>query len=292
MNFPKSEVIDMRVSLSIAFLALAAGRLPAAEPTFDYDRQAPLRVRDTAIALRDIAYVDAAGRTAEATLVAPRAPGRHPAVLFVHWYDPHEPTSSRTQFLPDALRLARQGVVSLLVDTAWSDPKWFMARDPAQDLALSFAQVRNLRRALDLLESLPEVDKARLHYVGHDFGAMYGTMMASVDPRPRSYVFIAGTQAFSEWFLLGRKADAETRRKVEETFRPYDPVRLVARLSPSPVLFQFASKDPYVSKEAADALVAAAGEPKEVRFYDCGHGMDAAAMDDRVAWLVSTIGPS
>jgi dienelactone hydrolase len=274
--------------MTATLLCAARVAIPA-EPSFEYDRSAPLGLRDSAVALRDVEYVDAAGKTAAATLVSPRTPGRHPAVLFVHWYDPHEPTSSRVQFLPDAMRLARQGVVSLLVDTLWTDPQWFNARDPGQDLPHLVVQVKNLRRALDLLSSLPDVDPQRLHYVGHDFGAMYGTVLASADRRLRSFVFIAGTKAFADWFLLGRKPDPALRQSVEDAFRLLDPLRTVAAVAPAPILFQFATKDPYVPKEAADALVAAAKDPKEVKIYEAGHGMNFAALEDRVGWLLAVV---
>jgi dienelactone hydrolase len=269
-------------------VVVLAGPAAAADSPFDYP-PAPVDIRDTQVTLRDISYQDAAGRPAEATVVGPRTPGRHPAVLFVHWYEPHDPSSGRTQFVPDAMRLARKGVVSLLVDTLWSDPQWFGKRDVAEDLPHSIEQVKSLRRALDVLAAMPEVDPKRLHYVGHDFGAMYGALLSSVDRRPQSWVFIAGTKAWADWFLLGRKPDPEAKRKVEETFRPYDPERTVGRMAPAPVLFQFGTKDPYVPREAAEALVAAAGDPKDARFYDCGHGMNMAALEDRVAWLLKVI---
>jgi dienelactone hydrolase len=271
----------------LAALALA-GPVAAADSPFDYAK-APVDLGDTSVTLRDVSYTDATGRAAEATVVGPRTPGKHPAVLFVHWYEPHDPSSGRTQFVPDAMRLARKGVVSLLVDTLWSDPQWFGTRDVAQDLPHSIEQVKNLRRALDVLAAMPEVDPKRLHYVGHDFGAMYGALLASVDRRPQSWVFIAGTKAWADWFLLGRKPDPETKRRVEETFRAYDPERTVGSMAPSPVLFQFGNKDPYVPREAADALVAGARDPKDARFYECGHGMNMAAMEERVAWLLKVI---
>src|SRR5262249_5871313 len=202
---------------------------------------------------------------------APNGAGRHPAVLFVHWYGEPFQTSNRTQFLPDALELARNGVVSVLVDAMWSAPRWFATRKPAEDFAASVAQVKELRRALDLLSSLPGVDGGPVAYVGHDFGAMYGALLAAADPRPKALVFIAGTTTFSNWFLLGRKLDVAARRQVEEELAPLDPVRHIGKVGAASVLFQFARKDEYVTKEEAEDLVTAAREPKTAQFYDCGH---------------------
>ena len=56
------------------------------------------------------------------------------------------------------------------------------------------------------------------------------------------------------------------------------------------MLLQFATKDPYVTADAARALIDAVKAPKESKFYDCGHEMNREAMDDRVAWLVRSLG--
>ena len=52
--------------------------------------------------------------------------------------------------------------------------------------------MKDLRRALDVLLAQPGVDPKRIAYVGHDFGAMYGAVLAGVDRR------------VSVWALAGR----------------------------------------------------------------------------------------
>ena len=119
-----------RLTLTLALVVV--GRTLAAEtPSFEYDRSRPLGVAPAEVSLRNITYANASGERAEATLVAPARPGRHAGVLFAHWYGEPAQCSNRSQFLSEALQLARQGVVSLLVDTLWSDPKWFYTRDPS-----------------------------------------------------------------------------------------------------------------------------------------------------------------
>lgn len=51
----------------------------------------------------------------EVYLVEPMAGGRCAAVLFLHWFDTQAPDGNRTQFLDEAVALAREhGVVSIL----------------------------------------------------------------------------------------------------------------------------------------------------------------------------------
>jgi dienelactone hydrolase len=278
---------------TVCCLASLLAPVPAASqgasPASGAMTRAALGIAPADVTLRNLTYLDASDRRVEATFVEPAGAGPHPAVLFVHWLEPHNPSNGRTEFLPDALVLARQGVASLLVDTPWSNPVWFNTRDPKEDMAMSQLLLKNLRRALDVLVALEKVDATRLAYVGHDFGAMYGVTLASLDKRPTAWVYIAGTDRYAEWFTLGRKLEASQRAQVFAAFKAMDPVEQVGAIAPSPILFQFADKDPFVTRQAADALVAAAKSPKDVKFYDCGHEMNRKAMDDRIAWLVTRL---
>jgi predicted esterase len=210
-------------------------------------------------------------------------------VLFVHWYGPEHTNSNRTQYVPDALALARRGIVSLLVDTPWSEPTWFGRRDPARDAEFSALMVRRLRRALDVLASADSVDPSRLALAGHDFGAMYGSIVAGLEPRLTALVFTAGTAKFADWWILGRKLDADARAAVYAEHAPFDPIGHLAKIK-APTLLQFATKDPFVSQESARSLIEAAAGPKESRFYETGHEMSHEAMVDRVAWLATAMG--
>jgi fermentation-respiration switch protein FrsA (DUF1100 family) len=267
----------------------AAQTVRPAPPDFKYDRSRPPVLTDQDVAVREVSYVDVDGRPTEATLIGPRAPGRYPGILFVHWYGPEHTNSNRTQYVPDALALAKRGIVSLLVDTPWSEPTWFVKRDPSQDAEFSTTMVKRLRRALDVLASAESVDSGKLALVGHDFGAMYGSITAALDPRVTAFVFTAGTAKFADWWILGRKLEGDARARVYAEHAAFDPVVHIARVK-APTLLQFATKDPYVSKEAAQSLIDAAAGPKESKFYEAGHEMSHDAMVDRIAWLAKTLG--
>jgi len=266
---------------------------------FAYDRTRPFNVTVTgtdsrgAAVVTDLAYDRLTPGRRGAYLVTPAAPfkTRKPGVLFVHWYEPPNPTSSRKEFLDDAIALAADGVTSLLVDTMWSDPAWFESRDPGSDFGHSIEQVKELRRALDLLASRPGVDGSRLVYVGHDFGAMYGALAAGVEAsRLKAFVFMAGTRSFSDWFLLWPKRDEAAKQAIIARLAPLDPVRHLPLAGGVPILFQFATRDRFVTRAAAEALVASARGPHEVTWYDAEHALNAEATRDRVAWLRRVIG--
>ena len=275
--------------------ALAIGVPTGFQVSFDYDRALPPDIQETArrqqggAGVRDVTYATLDGRRNAATIVEPAtASGRRGAVLFVHWYGPPRPTSNRTQFIPDAVELAKSGVVSLLIDTPWSIPEYFKLRKREDDYARSVQQVKDLRRALDVLLSLPNVDPARVAFVGHDFGAMYGALAAAGDPRVKAFVFMAGAPSFSDWFLYGPPLPPDARQKFIDELAPLDPVRYLPKLQ-APVLLQFANHDEHVARARADLVIASAREPKEVRFYETGHELNADATRDRLAWLAARL---
>ena len=280
MDWPKLE------SLSIMKLVFALALL-----LFDYNRKLPLDVRESGaqqkdgVAVRDITFANLEGGRTAAYLVAPPGKGKFSGVLFVHWYEPASKDSNRTQFLEEALALAKKGTMSLLIETMWSDPKWFETRKPTEDFDNTVKQVKALRRALDVLLAQAGVDPKRLAYVGHDFGAMFGAVLAGVDHRPRAFALQAGTTSFSDWYLLGSPLKGEERQKFIEQMAPLDPSRYIGAAAPAAVLLQFGRSDHYVPEARATEFFASANEPKKILWYDAGHGLIERARQDRLEWL-------
>ena len=213
------------------------------------------------------------------------------AILFIHWYEPDAQDSNRTQFVEEAAEFARRGALCLCVETLWSDPDFFIKRTQADDLQNSMEEVVNLRRFMDFLMSQPGADPGRFALVGHDFGAMYGALAGALDGRPSHYVLMAGTPRFSDWYLYAPKLDEEARQIVIRGMGPFDPITHIARLSPAPVFFQFAEDDHHVPLDRAGEFFDAAKDPKEMKVYRAGHGLNAEAIMDRRAWLKEHLGP-
>ena len=212
------------------------------------------------------------------------------AILYVHWYESESITSHRTQFEEEAKELARLGAVCLSIETLWSDRDFFLKRTQKEDMQNSLEEVVNIRRALDLLVSQPNVDAKRLAYVGHDFGGMYGVLAGSLDQRPTHYVVMASTPRFPDWYLYLPKLEGEARETFIQQMTEIDPITHVPNLSPASVLFQFATDDFHVPKERAEEFFAAAKEPREIKWYEAQHGLNEAATEDRKAWLKQSLG--
>lgn len=265
------------------------GTAASPAPDFGYDGSLAPAVetgtvtRSGFIETRDVMFVSA-GQRIGASLVRPIDGARHAGILFVHWLgDPK--TTNRSEFMPDALELAKHGTTSLLVDAMWAQPNWFDTRTTSGDYAASIAQVVALRRALDVLALQADVDPVRIAYVGHDFGAMYGALVAGVDTRPRIFVFMTPTVTFWEWYLLGvRPSD---KYAYIEQMRVLDTVAYLPRATMRATLLQFGKRDSYVPQAAAQEFSAAVPAcDKTVKTYDADHDLAiAAARTDRLTWL-------
>ena len=266
---------------------------------FAYDKNAPLDIQDAGtetrgdVVIRDITFSSpGTEQPISAYLVAPAASGTdYAGVLYVHWYEPKAATSNRTQFVDEAVKMAEKGTVSLLVSTLWSDPKWFNVRKQDGDYQDAVNQVIALRRALDVLLAQPGVNPKRIAYVGHDFGAMYGSVMAAAENRVQSYVLIAGTPRFYDWFVFNNALAGDALTAYQVKIGSIDPMAMISTVKGAGFFFQFGEDDGYVPRETAVEFYMAAPEPKRIATYTSGHDMEHDIIQmDRMAWLTERLG--
>lgn len=224
-----------------------------------------------------------------AELFRPQSGESLAGIVYAHWYEPEAHDSNRSQFADEAKEMAQRGAACLLVETTWSDLDFFIKRTQADDAQNSIEEVVNLRRAMDFLLTQPGVDLSRFAFVGHDFGGMYGVLAGSIDKRPTHYVIMAATPRFPDWYLYHPRLEGEAQETFIRQMAEIDPIEHVPNLSPSPVLFQFATEDPHVPKKRAAEFFAAAKEPKEMRWYETSHGLNERAEAERKAWLVEQL---
>ena len=147
-------------------------------------------------------------------------------------------------------------------------------------------QVIALRRAVDVLLAQPGIDPARCAFVGHDYGAMHGALMAGVETRVRAYVFIAGTPSLLDWAFYAGKPESMERYLAE--MRPLELHGHLTRNARSEFFLQYAEKDEYVPLPKALEFLAAVSGPKRLTVYGgASHAMTEvpAIRADRDAWL-------
>lgn len=112
--------------------------------------------------------------------------------------------------------------------------------------------VVDLRRSLDALLALPEIDAERVVYAGFSLGAIVGAILCSLDRRPcAAALALAG----------GGSGPAAA-----------DPVHYVAQCKGTDLLFVGATADETIPRSATQALFDAAPEPKTLLWFDGTHG--------------------
>ena len=142
--------------------------------------------------------------------------------------------------------------------------------------------------ALDAL--VPGMSSYRAGAIAIGIVAMYGALVAGVDPRPKAYVFMTPTVTFWEWYLLGERP-ADKYAYIAQ-MRALDTVAYLPRATMRASLLQFGTRDTYVPAAAAQEFSAAVPErDKTVKQYAAGHDLAVdAARDDRRAWLATRLG--
>jgi hypothetical protein len=237
------------------------------------------------ILVREISFIScnpAHGRI-KAYLVMPSSQPPYAGIVYFHWLG--RPNGNRNEFLEEAVEMADHSALSFLIQGyfPWTEPPVSGEKDRQQVID----QTIDLRRAIDILLLQPGVDSRRIVFIGHDYGAMFGSIMAGIEKRVKACVLVTGMGNFGDWSLKYWKKPAESgAEKYRKSLAPVDPIGYIARATPAALFFQFANKDIYITKETALQFYNAAGEPKLIKWYETEHEMMIPEVrKDRVEWV-------
>jgi dienelactone hydrolase len=267
---------------------------PRGSTPFDYDASRPLDVRDAGranknypIVLRDVSYASD-GRRVEGFLALPPGAARRPGVVFLHGSG-----GDRGQLVVQAMWLAARGSVTLAITAPSARTKdTSQGLTPVQALRrqrdLSVRDVVAVRRAVDVLRARPEVDPARLGFVGWSAGARTGALLAGVEHRIGAFVLMSGGAAPVS--VYASQAPAALRDDVRRLLGPVDPLRTIAKARPGTLLLQDGRQDEVVPRGALEDLATATPDGTDIRWYDAGHELDTKAYRDQLAWLARKLG--
>ena len=278
------------VFITIFFIAAFSAKAAPDLSLFHYDSKKELAAEVkplnelSDLTLYAVSFDGGQGDRATGYFVLPRKTGKHPGIVFMH-----ELGASRTEFLNEAMALARtgSGAASLLLDAPWKKPppsrRNFDPSKPGNDRALQLEAVTNARRAVDFLLGRPEVASASLAFVGHSYGANWGSILAAVEKRFAYFVLMAGVPNVTE--ELAREANKPPPAYID-SLRPFDPDLYLPEIRDKEVLLQFATYDLEVPAEAGRKFVELTSGRKQVGWYECGHEMlDSSAIKARLDFL-------
>ncbi len=275
---------------------------------YDYPRQTGLDFTEFGVEKRgkvmviDLEYIGISQEDhVPAYLVVPPGDGPFPAILWGHWVMDGSPMRNRSEFLDEAVVLARSGVMSLLIDAPMVRPGYVQKsqEDDPVGWAEQFSeterqQIVDLRRGLDLLLTRRGIDRQHIGYVGHSFDAHAGAILAGVEKRISAFVLMAGTYSDEEDVRNAKDGDIyKWKQKVgEEKLERYldayawnDPANFLAHTNGQSIFLQFASGDHMSPQQAQKYLDAFSAKDKKMQIYEAGHALNAAARLDRDKWL-------
>lgn len=264
---------------------------------FEYDQNAPLEIKELkaekrdSVLILDITYASPKGGRVPAFLVIPKKRGKIPAVVYQHW---GVPDGNRSQFLSEAVQLADKGIASILIDAPFARPELNLKLGGGKDADITHQAILDLRWAIDVLETRSEIDKSRIAYIGHSFGAGVGGVLVGVEPRFKGFVLMAGVGDQIEYMRTSQNPNIVAVRKnvppeaLERYLKTLEPLiaeKFVKKEGHAPIFFQFASNDEGISPELSKKYFEAASEPKRMKFYEANHALNEEAKNDRLDWL-------
>ncbi len=270
---------------------------------FDYDRHARLGLKQIGVQRRehasvyDITYESPKGGLVPAYLVVPKGKGPFAAVIWGHWYWDNSSMRNRKQFLDEAVVLAQAGVVSLLTDGPVARPGHVESKDPLDErVATDFLQqVIDMRRGVDVLLARRDVDPKRIAFVGHSYNAGIGALLSGLDRRFKCFVLMAGlmsdeiTQQTKDFQEFRQKVGPEKLDALIAKYAYLDQGKYVSHAAPAVVLLQFSNQEKSMTPELARQHAAVVSEPKQVKFYDAPHALNAEARRDRIQFLIEQL---
>lgn len=249
---------------------------------------------------RKIAYhTDSAEQTVSAYLFLPRgATGPIPAILCLHQttgIGKEEPAGlGGKPNLHYALHLAKRGYVTLAPDYP-SFGEYEYDFTPARGYRYTSGTMKAIYdniRAVDLLQSLPEVDRERIGCIGHSLGGHNTMFTASFDPRIKVIVSNCGFTRFHKYYDGKLKGWTSPRYMplIESRYHnnpdevPFDFTEIVAGFAPRPFLASSPIGDSNFEVSGVRDVIKSAkpiyelyGKPENLQanYPDCAHDFPA-----------------
>jgi dienelactone hydrolase len=227
------------------------------------------------------------GRRVAALLALPPGRARLPAVVYVHGSG-----GDMTDLIVEATWLAARGAVALTITAPSASAGPGAGLSPTAALErqreLTVRDVVAVRRAVDLLQSLPRVDPRRIGYTGFSAGARLGAIVAGVEPRLRALALIsAGSPPVSAYVA---QTPGKLKAVVRRILGQIDPLAWIRRARPGSLLLLDGRRDEIVPRSALVAIARAAPKGTIVRWLDSGHAPGPAAWRAQLGWISAKLG--
>lgn len=287
---------EQRRAHVLAHMQSVMGPLPQPEAAvpLDVETQETVAVGDSGLVRKHITYhTDHSDRRIAAFLFIPQhaAGERLPAVLCLHQttgIGKSEPAGlGGNPNLHYALHLAERGYVTLAPDyPSFGEHDYDFEADDY--VSGTMKAIYDNIRAVDLLQSLPEVDGERIGVIGHSLGGHNAMFTAAFEPRIKAIVSNCGFNSYQRYYngdLAGWTSARYMPRIASEHHNdpdelPFDFTEIVASFAPRPFLASSPLHDDnFEVSGVRDCITSArpiyelygAGDKLQANYPDCAH---------------------
>lgn len=147
--------------------------------------------------------------------------------------------------------------------------------------------VQDLMRTVDYLETRDDVSSGAIGYAGVSMGCRVGVPFVGLDERVRSAAFfVGGSGPYASWAIEGTEY-ADLAEDRDHIFALTDPLVFASMTAGRPMFMANGDADVLVGREAGERLQTALGEPKELRWFEGGHGDTPRSTFDEAADFLS-----
>jgi dienelactone hydrolase len=296
-------------------MSLAMGPLPDSLRRCPLDPEVLSEVDRGTYVERRISFAAEPGDRVPALLLVPQKQPRRPAMLCLHQttgIGKGEPAGlGGLPNLHYAKELAEAGFVCLVPDyPSFGDyPYDFATKGAAAGyVSGSMKAVWNNLRAVDLLQSLPEVDPDRIGCIGHSLGGHNSLFTAAFDQRLKAVVTSCGFTGFHDYYggrLAGWTSDRYMPR-IRDLYGndpdrvPFDFQEVLGAIAPRAVFVSAPLQDGNfdnagvrkVMEEAGRvyAVYNAAAGALRAEYPECGHDFPPDVRQQVREWLMERLG--
>ncbi|HEU0300532.1 MAG TPA: hypothetical protein VFR37_13775, partial [Longimicrobium sp.] len=252
-----TSLIRRRLRTAVPLLAALAAAPACAQSDlplhlFAYDRAAPLELQSTQIGAQDgvaihqVSYASPKGGRVNGRLFVPQGGGPFAGVVLGHGMP-----GNAEAFTGRAVYIARHGAVAIAIDAPFNrrpgGPLTLTPQDSVEQVQL----IVDLQRAVDVLLARPDVDPARLAYVGRSYGGATGALFAGVERRLKTYILAVADGGITTRFTAPGAPPPPAEQEAQArawlaAMQPIEGIRFV-HLANAPILFQNARQDQFVS---------------------------------------------
>jgi dienelactone hydrolase len=262
----------------LANMQTVMGELPDASRRVPLDVEVLEETRTEHYLRKKLTFASEPGDRVPAYLLVPHnLTGKAPAMLCLHQttgIGKGEPAGlGGLPTLHYAHELAQRGYVCIVPDyPSFGDYKYDFAQPREKYISGSMKAIWNNLRAVDLLESLPEVDKKRIGCIGHSLGGHNGLFTSVFDQRIRAVVTSCGFTAFHHYYggkLAGWTSDRYMPRIREDYGNdpdrvPFDFYEVIAAIAPRAVFVNAPLEDSNFDVTGVRKVIAASSEVYEL----------------------------